>query len=329
MNKTIFTSVVAILLSINLNAQNTGKLSNAQKLPDNKLNWPHEKCAKQHAPMSRDGQQIYDTTIPTIYEDCWEDCGLEKQGIDVQVGRNFETNHLFGGYPADNNLAISNSGKIVSVDNSSIAYFSENGDSIVQFGLAWNDFYGVSSALSVFDPKVLYDSYDDRFILVTLLKDAAYTDSRILLSFSQNNIGVDSISWNHYQIHCDSVYTLPTQADFWFDYPSISVNKNEFFVSLNVFDFIGSTSLFEEAIILQINKSEGVIGLPNLIVKEWKDVEVSPGDNAFSIVPLMEASQLNSYEDTMYFVSNNSSNSSTYYWFDLFGDINQSIIRNH
>lgn len=250
---------------------------------------------------------------------------MQKQGINVEIGRNFETNHLFGGYPADNNIAISNSGKIVSVDNSSIAYFYENGDSIVQFGLPWNDFYGVSDTLSVFDPKVLYDSYYDRFVLVSLLKDRDYVDSRVLLSFSQDTPGIDSVSWFHYQIHCDSVYTHPHEENYWFDYPNIAVNKDELFISLNVFDYDGSSHTGKEAIIFQIQKLEGTIGVPNLVMKEWKDVEDAQGYNAYSIVPLMEASQLSSYEDTMYFVSNyGNSTSATYHWFELFGDVNLS-----
>lgn len=321
MKKKILLLIGGILLSLNLFAQNTGTLSTARMLPNNKLNWPHKKCAPQHPPMIPNGQVQYDTTTPIIHKDCWEDCGLEKQGIDVQIGRNFETNHLFGGYPADNNLAISNSGKIVSVDNSSISYFHENGDSIVQFGLPWNDFYGVSSTLSIFDPKVVYDSYYDRFILVTLLKDAGYTDSRILLSFSQDTPGVDSVSWYHYQIHCDSVYNLPMETDYWFDYPNIGVNKDELFISLNVFDFNGTSSTGVESIIFQVQKLEGAIGVPNLIIKEWKDIEHSVGSNVYSIVPLMEASQQSSYEDTMYFIANKPGTGATYYWFDLFGDV--------
>lgn len=323
MKKKISLSIGGVILSMNLIAQNTGTLSTAHMLPNNKLDWPHEKCASQHPPMIPEGI-AYDTTTPIIRKDCWEDCGMEKQGIDVQIGRNFETNHLFGGYPADNNLAISNAGKIVSVDNASITYFYKNGDSIVQFGLPWNDFYGVSSALSIFDPKVVYDSYYDRFILVTLLKDVGYTDSRILLSFSQDTPGVDSISWYHYQIHCDSVYNLPMEVDYWFDYPNIGVNKDELFISLNVFDFDGSGSTSKEAVVFQIQKLEGAIGVPNLVTKEWKDVEDAQGNNAYSIVPLMEASQQSYYEDTMYFVDNYPGSSATYHWFELFGDVNLS-----
>lgn len=322
MKKTIITSIVAILLSLNLNAQNTGELSIAHKLSNNKLNWSHENCAGQQAPMIPEGRQIYDITTPITHDECWKDCGLEKQGIDVQIGRNFETNHLSVNFPADNNLAISNSGKIVSVDNYSIAYFNEDGDSIVQFALTWANLYGVSSTLSVFDPKVLYDSYEDRFILVNLLHNSTFEDSRILVSFSQDTPGVDSLSWNHYQIHCDSVYNLPSELDYWFDYPNIAVNKNELFISLNVFDFLTGSGV--EAILFQIQKLEGINGDPTLLTKEWKNVEDDFGFNAYSIVPLMEASQQATYEDTMYFVDNYDGSSATYHWFELVGDINQT-----
>ncbi len=301
------------------------QLTKAYALPNNKLNWTHTEPVERHSPgvPEFNGSSVYDTATPKVTNNCIEDCGYLKSGIDVQVGREFETNHLFGGRPSDNEIAISNSGKIVSVDNSSISYFKETGDSIVQFGLPWEDFYGVSvfGGFSIFDPKVIYDNYSDRFILVTVLHDAFYEDSRILLSFSQNNV-VDSISWNHYQIHCDSVYTSPSEIDYWFDYPNIAVNKNEFFLSLNVFDY--ATSISAEPIVFQIQKNDGYVGSSSLIIKEWKNVQDAAGQQAYSIVPLCEASQIASYEDTMYFVSNYSGTSATYHWFTLFGDVNST-----
>ena len=97
---------------------------------------------------------------------------IEANGqVTPVLSTNFTGNLFDGSYPSDNTIAISNGGKIVSVINSNIAYFTTSGtktfsQDITQFT---ND-NSVSS--TIFDPKVLYDAGADRFFMVEL---AGYT----------------------------------------------------------------------------------------------------------------------------------------------------------
>ena len=213
--------------------------------------------------------------------------------IDLAIGSNFEGNHLYNGTPADAAIGISNDGRIVSIDNETVAYFKENGDSIVKYGLHTIDWYQDSTMdKGPFDPRVEYDQYQDRFVSVLLYRSQNVTDSRVLVSFSQA-FGPDSISWNHYQIHCDSIYTELGEGMYWLDYSSIAINKEELFIGINVFDHdsTAGTNTKAASLLLQIEKAQGYAGAASINVKEWKDVQNADGNSNGSLVPLQKSSR--------------------------------------
>lgn len=180
-----------------ININNNWSMTKAHKLPSNSINdWSFNK-KNEYKPQNLIEPKLKDSA-EQITSSCQQDCINTKSGINVNIGRNFEGNNLTNGTPPDNSLAISNDGKIVSVDNYSIAYFKETGDTIVKFSLPWDNFYSGDSTLAygkIFDPKVDYDRYKNRFFLVSMFHSNDYSDSRILISFSKplNN---DSIEWN-------------------------------------------------------------------------------------------------------------------------------------
>ncbi|HHG83685.1 MAG TPA: hypothetical protein ENJ82_02955, partial [Bacteroidetes bacterium] len=251
---------------------------------------------------------------------------LKTNGVTLHIGNEFEANHLYGSIPADPAMAISNGGRIVSIDNATIAYFKETGDTIVKYGLPLANWYQDSTMdRGPFDPRVIYDSYTDRFISVLLYLSDDYTESRVLVSFSQA-FGPDSISWNHYQIHCDSIYTEANEAMYWLDYPNIAINKNELFITLSVFDHdsINNSDTKEKTLLLQIEKAPGYAGAANINCKEWKNVLNADGNSSGTFVPVGEALQSASYGPGCYMVSNYSQNSTNFFWYELTGDINNA-----
>ena len=261
----------------------------------------------------------------TFYMNPSEMNASQKQnGIPVQMGRNFEGNHLFGGTPADNAIAISKSGTIVSIDNATFAYFKENGDSVVQFGLTLANVLDTSGTLSnggFFDPRVVYDSYNDRFIAVVDYHSADYSDSRLFICFSQP-LTSDSVSWNCYNIHCDSVYTGTNDSLYWFDFPSIAINQNELFVTSNVFERVpGGGSTLQANLLLQIEKAGGYSG-GALNAKNWNNIQDSEGNNRGTLIPLSDAFQSTNYDTGCYLVSNYAGASTKFFWYELTGDIN-------
>lgn len=243
-------------------------------------------------------------------------------GFLVNIGRNFEANQMKTSYPADNALGISNDGLIVSAENGSVAYFKENGDSILRFGMSLRRFFNDSTLAGgiVTDPRVVYDNYENRFILVAIFVSHDQKDSRLLLSFSKPLLA-DTVEWNHYQIACDSVFTNESEAMYWFDYPNIAVSKSQLVVTAVVVntDTLNQTQDVVSNLILQVDKFAGYQNATHLVQKAWKDNENGDGVKKIVVTPASDALQSLSYDSTVYLVSNYAGNSSKFFWFKLEG----------
>ncbi len=241
-------------------------------------------------------------------------------GFLVNIGRNFEANQMRISYPADNALAISNDGLIVSAENGSVAYFKENGDSILRFGMSLRKFFNDSTLTGIVsDPRLVYDSYENRFILVAISLSNDRTDSRLLISFSKP-LTADTVEWNHYQVACDSVFTGESEGMYWFDYPSIAISKGQLVVTAVV---VNSDTLNqnEEVVSNAVIQFHKLAGYQNAILtkKIWKDVENGDGRKDIVISPASDALQSHAYDSTIYLVSNYSGNSAKFFWFELTG----------
>jgi hypothetical protein len=292
------------------------------KMPNNKpKNWkPPTNLVIKNLSKRFDSNIYREPSEQPPIKPCSQDCGDLKAGIQVQIGNSFEGNHQGWYNPLDNTIAISNDGLIVSVDNGTVAYFKENGDTIAKFGLPWSNFYSDTSIIAnnAFDPRVIYDRYENRFILLTLYKNAS--DSRMIISFSDSLIS-DTVTWNHYYIHCDSVFTGIDEEGYWFDYPNIAINKDELFIESKVEDDIFNN---RSTILFQIKKQDGYLNLPTIQKKVWKNILNADGDPAKNVVPLSDGLQLDSYNNKLYLVSNNSINSSRLFWYELNGNIDDT-----
>jgi hypothetical protein len=329
----VFSLFTNILLSQQINdstyVNKNWSYGKCYKMPNNKpANWKSSKPSyhETHYCLPTENNTITEQAEQTTYTPCIKDCGNLKAGITVQIGNNFEGNHMVDN-PQDNEIAVSNDGIIVNADNATITYFKENGDTIVKFGLKWEDFYNDSTIAGgqVFDPRVSYDSYYNRFILINIFKTYDYTDSRIILSFS-DSLTPDTVTWNHYYIHCDSVFQGIDEEYFWFDYPNLAINKDESFVTCNIFnrDTAFNINQYQSTVLFQLNKQDGYQSNAIVQRKDWKNILNADGDPARTVVPLSDGLQLNSYKDKLYFVSNNSKNSSRLFWYELSGNINDT-----
>lgn len=214
---------------------------------------------------------------------------------DLGLGLNFNGNSFASATPCDNDLAISNDSKIISVVNSTLAYY--RGDSTVSVTLGSSSFAAFTASLGLphneFDPKVVYDPNEDRFI-VLCLNGFTDTTSSIILGFSQTNDPLGA--WN--------LYTLPGNPlsnGLWTDYPMMALTENELFITVNLLypDSSWQTG-FNETIIWQLNKFNGYNNLPlnaNLI----NNIQYA-GKNIRNLCPVKGGSQL--YGPDMYFLSN-------------------------
>lgn len=184
--------------------------------------------------------------------------GTNKMVADKPIlGQNFDGNAP-GGAPNDNDMAISNDGKLISVINSNISMYDVVGDSLL-FTIALDDFADTLGLTAhMYDPRAAYDPKQDRFIMVWLSGNT-YATSNIVLAFSQTNDPTDD--WNLYYIPGNMLDGLT-----WTDYPMIALTDDEFILTGNALinDTIGGNDswkyLFKESLIWQIDKNTGYQG---------------------------------------------------------------------
>ena len=148
-------------------------------------------------------------------------------------GINFDENVANAGFyvPPDPNGAAGPN-HVVSVVNASIEWHTkagtqENSQSLASF------FAPLTPLTGTFDPKVVYDDFNDRFVVLTLeLTTSPSNTSRILLAISDNN---DPNGTWHYQA-IDARMTIGGN-DSWADYPGLAVDEEAIYITNNMFSF--------------------------------------------------------------------------------------------
>lgn len=164
------------------------------------------------------------------------------------LGDNWYANPYDGGIPNDNDIAVGDGGKVISVTNSQVRIYKVSGgaaclqQSLQAFGGAG------SGTGSKFDPKVVYDNTRDRFIVV-FLNGSTSTTSRIIVAFSA---GPDPCgTWNVYAIDGNATGSV------WTDFPQIAQTTDELFITGNMFS---NSNQGQGTAIWQIDKQSGFDG---------------------------------------------------------------------
>jgi len=96
----------------------------------------------------------------------------------------------------------------------------------------------------MFDPKVLYDPFEERWI-ITAVADSWSATSSLMIGVTTSNDPTGT--WNLYQFDTDA-----TNVN-WFDYPSIGFNKNWIVVTGNMFS--NTDGSFANAVVYIFDKS--------------------------------------------------------------------------
>ncbi len=213
------------------------------------------------------------------------------------LGQNFEANRSRVGTPPDNHIAISNNSNIVSVNNDGIEYYNANGSST--YTRFWSGFFNDATLTSIlYDPRVIYDSEADRFVMVVLHGSTPAT-SRVLVCFSKSNNPLNG--WWIYKLTGN-----PLDNNTWFDYPALGVSNNDIFITGNLFT---AGKQFNQAVIYQIAKAPGYSGAPSLSFLTWSNLSSDPYA-AFSLVPASYGHSGN-YGPGIYLVSSNAGGGNT------------------
>jgi len=239
----------------------------------------HLAAIKQHIPAK-------------IYRKTPASANKKAKPLHPFILRNFQGNPYKNGVPMDNSMAISKDGKVISVINNSIFIYDTEGTKLSSSSLA-----AFADTLKIvgrkFDPRVIYDPDQDRFIL-TYLAGSTIAQSMIILAFSQTNDPAGD--WNLYSLPGN-----PLNDESWSDYPMISITKDEFFLTMNLLKEGGSwQTSFKQTVIWQVNKKEGYDG-DDIKSKLWSGINF--GNKPIrNLHPVKGGSAI--YGPNMYFLSN-------------------------
>ena len=200
------------------------------------------------------------------------------------------------GTPPDNYLCVSKNNTCVSVMNSFISVLDGNtGIMTKRTGLKTMSLpVGLNNIMNDYryDPKIIYDPIEDKFICIML--NGVNAANYIVIGFSQTNDPKGN--WNFYKFYGD--YKGDTT---WFDYPAITISKSEFYFTGNKLGFNTSWQAgFKNSVIYQIKKAEGYAGQP-LNYKIWDSIYYQ-GKPIRNLHPVKNGSAITA--ETPYFLSN-------------------------
>lgn len=221
---------------------------------------------------------------------------LKKTGALTEpfMGRNYIGNLFSNSTPNDNDIAISDANKLVSVQNTSVYVCDADKHSSTYRWLSLAAFsYKLFNPHSKFDPKCIYDPISDKFILLYL---NGFTDSTSSITVAFSNTNDPKGSWSLYELPGN-----PFNNGLWTDFPMLAITEKELFITVNLLypDSSWQTG-FNETLIWQVNKNSGYSGL-SLNAMVHHDI-LFGGRPVRNLCPVKGGSKL--YGPDMYFLSN-------------------------
>lgn len=166
------------------------------------------------------------------------------QQNQIESTRFEEMPALNGGFlfiPPDPHAAVGPL-QILTVVNCSIQWYAKAGGPPLfqaplgkQSAAVLNAFFNpLTPVNALFDPKVIYDQYNGRFLVVVLEQVASPTaTSRLLMAVSSGS-DLTTATWNFAAIN--TKLTLAA-GDSWFDYPGLACDANHIYLTGNYFTF--------------------------------------------------------------------------------------------
>ena len=173
---------------------------------------------------------------------------ISKSTVTDQLTANFEGIKQTALYPPDPVIA-SGLDKIIVAVNSAFAIYNKNGNKISQtdFSVFFNNHTD-----NLFDPKVVYDQYDQRWVMLVLAENDADSTSHYLIAVSQTSDPTGS--WYKYASNARMNGT--TDSKLWADYPGLGYDDDAVYVTSNQYTFTTETGDFQYAKLRIFKKSE-------------------------------------------------------------------------
>ncbi|MEE9189542.1 MAG: hypothetical protein V3U16_02100 [Candidatus Neomarinimicrobiota bacterium] len=174
--------------------------------------------------------------------------GADEIPLDVSstfLGFNYDDNvteNIAWFIPPDPIGAAGND-RLIAVVNTMIE--SRNKTGTLLWRDALSDFFATLAPITkTFDPKVVWDHYENRFVVITLEQIQAGSNpntgniSRILLAVSKtaNPATATSADWYYYAINAK---VLISTVEMWADYPGFELDEEAIYITNNMFEFLG------------------------------------------------------------------------------------------
>jgi Lamin Tail Domain len=121
-------------------------------------------------------------------------------------------------------------------------------------------FWAASGGVGFFDPRIVYDPYNQRWILV-IDSDAQAANSSISIAVSQTSDPQGSYNVYRFVVGCAAGTEDCADDGEWADFPMLGFNKNWIAVSMNMFGI--TSNLFNNARVLVLDYPQARAGTAN------------------------------------------------------------------
>ena len=192
------------------------------------------------------------------------------------VIQSFNTTPYTGWIPPDPDIAVGFD-DIVVVVNSTIRIYDKQGTLLYSNTLG-NFFSQLNPPSLVFDPRVVFDVLDHRFIVVALAMNSSTHESYYLMAISTDSTA--SGTWYQWKMNASTDGNVSTNN--WADFPGLGYNNNALFITSNQFDF--TTGNFQYAKIRHMPKSDAYAG-NGFTYYDFVNFHNSDGSPAFTVKP--------------------------------------------
>jgi len=156
-------------------------------------------------------------------------------GLDFDDNATYNSSYFIPPDP----IGVAGDDRVIAVVNCMIECRNKTGTSLWIDDLA-GFFSSLTPTTSTFDPKVIYDQYEDRFVVVDLERvgTEAGTDpgniSRIFLAVSKTGTPASATSTDWWYTAIDAKVVI-SSADHWADYPGFAIDEEAVYVTANMF----------------------------------------------------------------------------------------------
>ncbi|MCX6150252.1 MAG: T9SS type A sorting domain-containing protein [Ignavibacteriales bacterium] len=191
----------------------------------------HNKLPRKLFP-NPDGQDLYESSIPLqIFNDPRLTLNKASQFDSSFVLKNFEGIRETNSIPPDPYIAVGPN-HIMLVVNSTFRICDKSGNTLKTIG-ADNWFATTLTGASPFDPKVIYDHYSNRWVMVWLHFDETKKESFYLVSVSddENPLG----TWYNYAMSAKQ--NGATETNNWADYEAVGYDQQAIYITSNQWSF--------------------------------------------------------------------------------------------